>query len=377
MKINNLEKFLAKARGGEMSLSFVVGMALAASCMAGSFNGLTADMASLCRLSDARSRSISPENFTGARNAGALADPVADKDKRNVANASGCARELGKGWKVNPFVKIAPGETLTLADIEGPGAIQHIWMTPTKLWRHSIIRMYWDGEASPSVECPVGDFFASAYNKYAQVSSLAVCVNPGSAFNCYWLMPFRRRARVTMENVGKEEMRLYYQIDYTLTDIPSDAAYRHGLVGRGRDQVPPRRRGEPHHLRHGHGGLLLRFVQLRDRRAREVPRVHHALHGARAGHQAGRPEELHLLRPLPLARDGSRPFREGAEGDYPGPRVEGARTLQRAGVRHCLHDVLVPDGAARAVPGAPLCGRARQPAVKCERRRGITCRRSK
>ena len=232
MKINNLEKFLAKARGGEMSLSFVVGMALAASCMAGSFNGLTADMASLCRLSDARSRSISPENFTGARNAGALADPVADKDKRNVANASGCARELGKGWKVNPFVKIAPGETLTLADIEGPGAIQHIWMTPTKLWRHSIIRMYWDDEAAPSVECPVGDFFASAYNKYAQVSSLAVCVNPGSAFNCYWLMPFRRRARVTMENVGKEEMRLYYQIDYTLTDIPSDAAYLHAQFRR-------------------------------------------------------------------------------------------------------------------------------------------------
>ena len=70
---------------------------LAAGCMAGTFNGLTADMASLCRLSNARSRSISPENFTGARNAGALADPVADKDKRNVANASGCARELGKG----------------------------------------------------------------------------------------------------------------------------------------------------------------------------------------------------------------------------------------------------------------------------------------
>ena len=214
------------------TIGIVIGVVLAGGCMAGTFNGLTADMASLCRLSDARSRSISPENFTGARNAGALADPVADKDKRNVANASGCARELGKGWKVNPFVKIAPGETLTLADIEGQGAIQHIWMTPTKLWRHSIIRMYWDDEATPSVECPVGDFFASAYNKYAQVSSLAVCVNPGSAFNCYWLMPFRRRARITMENVGKEEMRLYYQIDYTLTDIPSDAAYLHAQFRR-------------------------------------------------------------------------------------------------------------------------------------------------
>ena len=105
-------------------------------------------------------------------------------------------------------------------------------MTPTKLWRHSIIRMYWDDEKEPSVECPVGDFFASAYNRYAQVSSLAVCVNPGSAFNCYWLMPFRRRARITMENVGKDEMRLYYQIDYTLTEIPADAAYLHAQFRR-------------------------------------------------------------------------------------------------------------------------------------------------
>lgn len=83
--------------------------------------------------------------------------------------------------------------------------------------------MYWDDEKEPSVECPVGDFFASAFNEYAQLSSLAVCVNPGSAFNCYWKMPFRKKARITLENINNaEEMRLYYQINYTLTEVPED-----------------------------------------------------------------------------------------------------------------------------------------------------------
>lgn len=208
------------------------GLLLAAGCTSPAYNGVGADMASLCRLSDAQTRSISPENFTGARSSGALADPARDAGKRNVANAAKQAKELGKGWKVNPFVIINPGETLTLADIEGPGAIQQIWMTPTGNWRLSIIRMYWDDEKEPSVECPVGDFFASAYNKYAQLSSLAVCMNPGSAFNCYWQMPFRRRARITMENLDGKAMRLYYQINYALTAIPSDAAYLHAQFRR-------------------------------------------------------------------------------------------------------------------------------------------------
>jgi len=208
------------------------GILLSGGCAGPAYNGLGTDMASLCRLSDAQTRSISPENFTGERGGGALADPAKDKGKRNVANASHAAQELGKGWKVNPFVVINSGETLTLADIEGPGAIQQIWMTPTGSWRQSILRMYWDDEATPSVECPVGDFFASPYNRYSQLSSLAVCVNPGSAFNCYWQMPFRRRARVTVENRDAKAVRIYYQINYALTEIPSDAAYFHAQFRR-------------------------------------------------------------------------------------------------------------------------------------------------
>jgi hypothetical protein len=105
-------------------------------------------------------------------------------------------------------------------------------MTPTGNWRNSILRFYWDGETEPSIEVPVGDFFACGWGKYSQVSSLAVCVNPGSAFNCYWQMPFRKKARVTMENRDDKQMTLYYQINYTLTKIPADAGYLHAQFRR-------------------------------------------------------------------------------------------------------------------------------------------------
>ena len=187
------------------------------------FNGLGMHLGNLSRLSHAKTRSISPENFTGEKGGGAKAEE---------GTGASAARDLGKGWKISPSVRIMPGETFVLADIEGPGAIQHIWMTPTGHWRHSILRIYWDDQTIPSVECPVGDFFACGWGEYAQVSSLAVCVNPGSAFNCYWEMPFRKRCKMTMTNIGLEEMVIYYQIDYTLTDVPDDAAYFHAQFRR-------------------------------------------------------------------------------------------------------------------------------------------------
>ena len=82
------------------------------------------------------------------------------------------------------------------------------------------------------MECPIGDFFASGWNEFGQVSSLAVCVNPGSAFNCYWPMPFRRHCRMTLENRSDETVTMYYQIDYTLTEVPEDAAYFHAQFRR-------------------------------------------------------------------------------------------------------------------------------------------------
>lgn len=196
------------------------------------FNGLDMNLGNLYRLSDAKTRSISPENFSGEKGKAGIADPV-DKDKNNVANASGAARDLGQGWKVNPFIRIKSGETFTMAEINGPGAIQHIWMTPTGIWRFSILRIYWDDETEPSVECPVGDFFGMGWNQYSPLVSSPICVNPGSAFNSYWCMPFRKKCKITMENINDTDpMTLYYQIDYTLTDVPSDAGYFHAQFRR-------------------------------------------------------------------------------------------------------------------------------------------------
>ncbi|SDU30375.1 Protein of unknown function [Verrucomicrobium sp. GAS474] len=181
-------------------------------------------MGNLFRLSRAKTRSISSENPTGAKGAGGGAE---------TGVASGPSHDLGKGWKVNPYDIIESGQTREIAFIEGPGAIQQIWMTPTGNWRHTILRFYWDGSETPSVECPIGDFFASGWGQFSPLSSLAVCVNPGSAFNCYWEMPFRKSCRITLTYIGIEEsMRLYYQINYVLTEVPDDAAYFHAQFRR-------------------------------------------------------------------------------------------------------------------------------------------------
>ena len=187
------------------------------------YSGLDQGMGNLARLSRAKTRSISPENFTGDKGKGGMSTDGLAKN---------AARDLGQGWKVSPYVHIAPKQTYTLAEIQGPGAIQHIWMTPTGNFRYSILRIYWDGETTPSVETPVGDFFACGWGKYAQISSLAVCVNPGSAFNSYWQMPFRKSAKITMENLDEERSTLYYQIDYTLAEVSADAAYFHAQFRR-------------------------------------------------------------------------------------------------------------------------------------------------
>lgn len=187
------------------------------------FNGLDLNLGNLYRVSNAKTRSISPENFTGEKGKGGMA---------TEGTGQKAARDLGQGWKVSPSVKIAAGETFTIAEIDGPGAIQQIWMTPQNPWRFLILRFYWDGESEPSVEVPVGDFFANGWNKYAHVNSLSVNVNPGSGFNSFWVMPFRKSCKITLENLNTEESVLYYQVNYTLTDIPEDAAYFHAQFRR-------------------------------------------------------------------------------------------------------------------------------------------------
>ncbi len=188
-------------------------------------DGLFCHLGNIHQLSRARSRSISPENPTGGKGMGAMAEP----------DGQGPARDLGRGWKVRPYEVVEPGAVQLLADIEGPGCIQHIWMTPTGSWRWSILRVYWDDQEQPSIELPLADFFCSAWgsvDEFVPVVSAAICVNPGSAFNSYWPMPFRRRCRITLENLAPEKMTIFWQIDYALGEVGDDAAYLHAQFRR-------------------------------------------------------------------------------------------------------------------------------------------------
>lgn len=183
------------------------------------FNGLESPMGNLSRLSKARTRSISAENPTGEKSSGAMATP----------GETSSARDLGTGWKVRPCITVPASSTETIAEIKGPGAIQHIWITVhPEWWRRLVLRMYWDDEKTPSVEAPLGDFFCMGWCERANVSSLAVCVNPAGGLNSYWQMPFARSARITIENLSTEDCGgFFYQVTYCLTEIPDDAAYLH------------------------------------------------------------------------------------------------------------------------------------------------------
>jgi len=177
-------------------------------------------LADLFRLAEAETRSISAENFTGAKGAGGMAEE---------GTGARCASELGRGWKVSPSIHLAPRQTVTLAEIEGPGVIQHFWNTVApERWRQLVLRTYWDGEAEPSIETPLGDFFCSGWCRRCNVNSLPIAVNPAGGFNSYWPMPFRRSARITLESLCDDPIPgYYYQITYALTAVPDDAAYFH------------------------------------------------------------------------------------------------------------------------------------------------------
>ena len=177
----------------------------------------------LSTLDSAVSRSISPENFTGEKGKGGTA---------LTGTGEKCAEGLGQGWKVSPSVRIGPGENFEMADIAGPGTIEQIWMTPSGKRRFNILRIYWDDQDQPSVECPVGDFFACGWGLFAQVNSIPIAVNPNKGVNSYWEMPFRKRCRITVTNISPDPMTLYYQVDYTLTDVPDDAAHFHAQFRR-------------------------------------------------------------------------------------------------------------------------------------------------
>ena len=175
---------------------------------------------------DSQSRMVSPENPTGGKGMGAMAVPGPDLPFSAAASA------LGQGWKVNPFLKLAPHSTSTIMDVSGPGTIEHIWIATMQnlhgLGRALVLRFYWDGETDPSVEVPLTDFFAIGNDRFAPVNSLAVVDVPAASMNCYWPMPFRKHARITITNDSDNTVPLFtYQIDYRLSPVPQNAAYFH------------------------------------------------------------------------------------------------------------------------------------------------------
>lgn len=190
------------------------------------YNGLGLSLGNLPRLSDAKSRSISAENFTGAKGAGAMA---------TEGTGAHCARDLGRGWKVSPSIVVPKHSTFTLADIEGPGAIQSIWMTGSVGSYDTILRIYWEGQDYPSVEAPVAAFFGNAFannvdgttGRFPVLCSLPVLVAPNRGLNCFWEMPFRKHCKITLENLSDDDKICYFQINYTLTEVPDDVAYFH------------------------------------------------------------------------------------------------------------------------------------------------------
>ena len=188
------------------------------------FNSLS----SLPLLSNARSRSINAENIRG------------EKGKGGTTSSN-----LGRSRKGSPCINaLQPGSTTTLAEINGSGVINHIWITVTEktseqncfVLRDLILRIFWDDEETPSVESPLGDFFCCGFAKGCLVDSLPISVNPNRGFNSFFPMPFRRKAKITIENQHEVAVpAFFYQVDYCLYDkLPNETAYFHAQWRRQR-----------------------------------------------------------------------------------------------------------------------------------------------
>ncbi len=205
-----------------------------------SFNGAYMSLGNIMKLSDAVTRSITAENVYGEKGKGGMADvsaapqPEVERIGQVWDGPNACARDLGQTWKVRPCITLPPGETTLLMDVAGPGVIQHIWITvDARFYRDLILRIYWDGETVPSVEVPVGDFFCNGWKMRTNILAVPINVNPSGGFNCYFPMPFRQHARMTVENRAPEPVHgFFYAINYALTEIDADDAYFHAQFRR-------------------------------------------------------------------------------------------------------------------------------------------------
>lgn len=182
---------------------------------------LPGSMGMLPYLSQGRSRAVNAENPKGEKGGGGTRASV-----------------LGPSRKGCPCLKnIRPNEEILLGEMEGPGIITHVWVTVDQqtssaecfVLRDMILRMYWDEEESPSVETPLGDFFCCGFGRGCFVNSSAIIVAPARGMNSYFQMPFRKKAKITVESQhGGVIPEFFYQIDYILYDeLPPQTKYFH------------------------------------------------------------------------------------------------------------------------------------------------------
>ncbi len=196
---------------------------------------------SIAKLKEGTTCLITAENVYGEKGKGGMADqteiPLPEVEK--IGQLWGCpqsaARELGKGWKVRPSIRVPKASTVTIMDFDGPAAITHFWITfDRRFMRDIILRAYWDGETTPSIESPVGDFFCCAFCRELEITSIPINVNPTRAMNSYFPMPFRKHAKITVENRNSERDLdgLYYAISCEKREVAPDEAYFHAKFNR-------------------------------------------------------------------------------------------------------------------------------------------------
>jgi hypothetical protein len=168
------------------------------------------------------------------------------ENKTGEPGRGGMSRAGRKGSPCIPH--IGNGQTVTLMDVKGPGVVRHIWITipdrSPEAMRNMILRMYWDGSSVPSVEAPLGDFFAVAMGRTAPLTSHFVTQVKGRGFNCFFPMPFNTQAKITVQNdmSGDKGMdAFFFQIDYELRDaLPANTGLFHAQFRRENPTVEKR-----------------------------------------------------------------------------------------------------------------------------------------
>lgn len=198
------------------------------------------NLAGITKLANGKTRLFTAENVYGQKGRGGMAD-LTEAPQSEVAQIgqlwggpNACARDLGLKWKVRPCITLAPGAETKLVDTDGPGRITHIWITQDfKKYRDVILRIYWDNEEKPSVESPIGDFFCCGFPKALKITSIPINVNPTGGLNCYFPMPFRKHALITVENRSPDKLDgFFYAISMEESPVESDEAYFHAKFRR-------------------------------------------------------------------------------------------------------------------------------------------------